>query len=261
MTDDERARVATLESRIGHTFSDPEVALVSLTHKSWVNEHRDAACPDNERLEFLGDAVVDLAVSQRLMERLPDAREGTLSRMRAALVNADALAAVAQRLDLGELLRLGRGEDLTGGRTKTSLLSNCLEAIIGAIYVTGGYAPILDLVDRHLVPLLEELEIEVSGGRDYKTRVQERIQSTLGATPRYRVVDETGPDHAKSFTVELVVDASVLGRGEGRSKKEAEQQAARDALGALTESPEERVDTGATTPVPPDGSAPEGEKT
>ncbi len=230
MRENDSGLVSLLEARLGFVFQRPSLALAALTHRSWMNENPGLDQEDNERLEFLGDAVIDLAVSQRLMERLPASREGTLSRMRAALVNAEVLAEAASKLGLGELLRLGKGEEMTGGREKTSLLSNCLEAIIAAIYIEGGLAPVHEFVDRLLLPQIELLHLDVSGGRDYKTQVQEKAQALLGATPKYRVANEEGPDHDKLFTVELTVGEEVMGRGEGRSKKEAEQRAACEAL-------------------------------
>ena len=226
------ALVAALSERLGVVLCDRATALASLTHKSYVNEHRDEALGDNERLEFLGDAVIDLAVSHRLMERFPAAREGDLSKMRAAVVDEAGLAALARAIDLGELLRLGRGEELTGGRNKASLLADAMEAVVAAVYLETGLPGVLGLVDRQL----GEAFARAAAGtldRDYKTQLQETAQARLRATPRYRVVAEHGPDHAKLFEVELDVRGDVLGRATGRSKKDAEQAAARLALDAL----------------------------
>jgi ribonuclease III len=224
--------VVALEERLLMSLADPAVALAAITHKSYVNEHRGEGLCDNERLEFLGDAVIDLAVSHRLMERFPDAREGELSKIRAALVDEAALARLARELDLGALLRLGRGEELTGGRQKSSLLADALEAVIAAIYLGGGLAPVLGLVDRFLG---EAFERAAAGtlDRDYKTQFQELSQSRLRVVPRYRVVAEHGPDHSKVFDVELELRGEVVGRGAGRSKKDAEQAAAKAALETL----------------------------
>jgi ribonuclease-3 len=224
--------VAALEERIGLAVSDAELALAALTHKSYVNEHRGEALRDNERLEFLGDAVIDLAVSHRLMERFPQAREGELSKIRAAVVDEAGLARIARELDLGALLRLGRGEELTGGRQKSSLLADALEAVVAALYLCGGLGPVLTLIDR----FLGEAFARAAAGtldRDYKTQLQELAQSRLRATPRYRVVAEHGPDHSKVFDVELELRGEVVGRGAGRSKKDAEQAAAKLALEAV----------------------------
>jgi ribonuclease-3 len=226
--------VAALCSRLGTPLQDRATALVALTHKSYVNEHRDEeGLADNERLEFLGDAVIDLAVSHRLMERFPTAREGELSKMRAAVVDEQGLSEMARALDLGALLRLGRGEELTGGRQKASLLADAMEAVIAAVYLCAGFAPVLAIVDR----FLGEAFARAAAGtldRDYKTQLQELAQSRLRATPRYRVVAEHGPDHSKTFEVETDLRGEVIGRGAGRSKKDAEQAAAKLGLDALS---------------------------
>jgi ribonuclease-3 len=224
--------VAALEARLGIRLPDAVLAQAALTHKSYVNEHRGEALSDNERLEFLGDAVIDLAVSHRLMERFPGAREGDLSKIRAAVVDEAGLARIARLLDLGPLLLLGRGEELTGGRQKSSLLADAMEAVIAAVYLTHGLGAVLGIVDR----FLGEAFARASAGtldRDYKTQLQELAQSRMRATPRYRVVGERGPDHSKIFDVELELRGAVVGRGEGRSKKDAEQAAAKLALDAM----------------------------
>jgi ribonuclease III len=225
--------VAALEERLGVRFADRVTALAAVTHKSYANEHRiEAGLADNERLEFLGDAVIDLAVSHRLMERFPDAREGELSKMRAAVVDELGLCEMARALDLGPLLRLGRGEELTGGRQKASLLADAMEAIVAAVFLEAGLVPVLRIVDR----FLGEAFARATAGtldRDFKTQLQELAQSRLRATPRYRVVAERGPDHSKTFQVEMDLRGEVLGSGEGRSKKDAEQAAAKHGLEAL----------------------------
>ncbi|GEJ57414.1 hypothetical protein AMYX_21550 [Anaeromyxobacter diazotrophicus] len=225
--------VEALEARLGQTFQRPDVALAAITHKSFVNEHRGDGLADNERLEFLGDAVLDLAVSHRLMERFPAAREGELSKIRAAVVDEAGLARIARALDLGPLLRLGRGEELTGGREKSSLLADAMEAVVAALYLGGGLEPVLALLDR----FLGEAFARAAAGtldRDYKTQLQELAQSRVRASPRYRVVAEHGPDHSKVFDVEAELKGEVVGRGTGRSKKDAEQAAAKLALEALS---------------------------
>jgi ribonuclease-3 len=225
--------VGALEGRLGLRFGDRATALAAVTHKSYANEHRVATgLGDNERLEFLGDAVIDLAVSHRLMERFPEAREGELSKMRAAVVDELGLCEMARALDLGPLLRLGRGEELTGGRQKASLLADAMEAVIAAVFLEAGLGPVLGIVDR----FLGEAFARATAGtldRDFKTQLQELAQSRLRATPRYRVVGERGPDHSKTFEVETDLRGEVLGFGMGRSKKDAEQAAAKLALEAL----------------------------
>lgn len=222
-------RIGLLEARTGVFFRDRTLALSALTHKTYLNEHRGEAATDNERLEFLGDSVVNLAVSHRLMERFASAAEGDLSRMRASLVNEESLAQAAKEIGLGELLLLGRGEENTGGRSKSSLLADALEAVVGAVYLDGGLAPALGLVDRLFAGNLQQV-LAGMGQFDYKTRLQEAVQGRLGLTPRYRVLGEVGPEHRKVFEVEVTVSEAWSAKGKGRSKKEAEQAAAREAL-------------------------------
>jgi len=224
--------VDALQARLSLPIVNDRISLAALTHKSFVNEHRGEGLLDNERLEFLGDAVIDLAVSHRLMERFPEAREGELSKIRAAVVDEAGLARMARELDLGALLRLGRGEELTGGRQKSSLLADAMEAVVAALYLGGGLEPVLTLLDRFLG---ESFACAAAGtlDRDYKTQLQELAQSRLRASPRYRVIAEHGPDHSKVFEVELELKGDVIGRGAGKSKKDAEQAAAKLALEAM----------------------------
>jgi ribonuclease-3 len=224
-------RIEQLEATLGVHFEDAPTALAALTHKSYCNEHRGHPS-HNERLEFLGDAVIDLAISHRLMERFPTADEGALSKLRALLVNEDSLAKVARSLNLGELLLLGKGEERTGGREKSSVLADALEAVLGAIFLSGGMPLTMTLVDRWFGGLLDTVA-EGGSGTDYKTRLQEQVQGRLRASPRYRVVAEEGPDHSKAFEVEVMLGQAVFGRARGRSKKEAEQAAAQQALATL----------------------------
>lgn len=226
--------MSALAQRLQVDDIDAGLALKALTHKSYCNEHRDEVAEDNERLEFLGDAVFDLAVSHRLMEQFPQAQEGELSKLRSLIVNEESLARVARQHGLGDLLLLGRGEVLTGGRDKASVLADALEAIMGAAYLTGGMAAVLTLVDR----LFGEALAGVADGRngqDYKSLLQEDVQNRLHIAPRYRVVSESGPDHEKIFEIEVTVGSDVVARSRGRSKKEAEQAAAKEALARLAE--------------------------
>lgn len=225
-------RLTLLEERLGHALPNRDVALAALTHKSYINEHPNDGRFDNERLEFLGDAVVDLAISDRLMTRFPEAREGELSKLRALIVNEEGLAKVARAISLGELLYLGKGEELTGGRDKPSVLADALEAVLGALYQCAGLPAVLAMVDQHFLSALEGVATGQNGA-DFKTRLQERAQSRLKVSPRYQVVAESGPDHAKVFEVEVVIGAEPFGRASGRSKKEAEQAAAREAMSKL----------------------------
>ncbi len=225
-------RVQALELRLGVSLTRKDLGLAALTHKSYFNEHRDAGLQDNERLEFLGDAVVDLAISHRLMERFPNASEGELSKLRALIVNEEGLARVARALNLGELLMLGRGEEMTGGREKSSVLADAMEAVIGALYLGSGMEAVMALVDRHFAEALEGVA-EGRSGLDYKTKLQEDVQNRLKLSPRYRVVSEAGPDHEKTFEVEVSIGSELYARATGRSKKEAEQAAARATLEML----------------------------
>ena len=210
------------------------VALLdeALTHKSYVNEQKAAAWLHNERLEFLGDAVLSLIVSERLAALLPQSSEGTLSKLKARLVSETVLAGVARRLELGYCLRLGRGEELSKGREKESLLADALEAVIAAVHLDGG----LDAVRQVVARLFAEEFARVAtqqhrpGAEDYKTQFQEWCQKRYDSLPRYTIVRESGPDHDKLFEVELTVKGKMLGRGTGCSKKEAEQLAAKQAL-------------------------------
>jgi ribonuclease III len=225
-------RIAKLEARLLLDFADKAQALAALTHKSYCNEHKGERWTDNERLEFLGDAVIDLAIGHRLMDRFPSADEGELTKLRALIVNEEGLSRVARSLDLGPLLMLGRGEELTGGRDKSSVLADALEAVIGALYVGNGMPVVLDFVDRFFGEALDGVA-QGRQGHDYKSLLQEDAQGRLKAVPKYRVVSETGPDHSKIFEVEVSIGADVFARSTGRSKKEAEQSAAQKTLELL----------------------------
>jgi ribonuclease-3 len=230
MSDDLRA---ALEAGLGHRFARPERLVVAVTHRSF---HPEEA--HNETLEFLGDAVLALAVSDLLMRRFPDANEGALSKLRAGLVNAASLAAKARALDLGTWLRLGKGEERSGGRNKESILASAYEALLGAVYLDAGYEAARRVVDAHFAD--DAAVTQPAGHHDYKTRLQELTQRLYKETPAYVLVEESGPDHRKRFVVELTLAGRVLGRGGGHTKKAAEQAAAHEALDALAESPEGR---------------------
>jgi len=225
------AAIERLLERLNYRFQDPSLLDEALTHKSYLNEAPDPSCRDNERLEFLGDAVLDLMISELFLSRFPEAPEGTLSKLRAKTVSEAALGQVARRLDLGAALRLGRGEELTGGRDKPSLLADALEAVIAAVYLDGGLA-----AARHVaLPAFAEVIDNLSRpeAADHKTELQEICQRDFGGLPAYRVLRESGPDHDKQFDVEIAIRGEVYGVGTGRSKKEAEQKAARSALEKL----------------------------
>jgi ribonuclease III len=217
---------------IGYTFRQLAWLDEALTHKSHANELKQKHRKHNERLEFLGDAVLTLVVSEQLASMFPDFTEGDLSKLKARLVSEESLAEVARRLDLGALLRLGRGEELTRGREKPSLLANVLEAIVAAIYVDGGLEAARAFLRRAFGEEFQHLQ-EMGGPailHDYKTRLQEWCQKTYDTLPQYVVVKESGPDHQKIFEVQLAIRGDVRGIGVGRSKKEAEQMAAKQAL-------------------------------
>ena len=224
-----------LQKELGYTFSDGDILLRALTHVSYA---RGNAGGHNETLEFLGDAVLDLAVSDLLMRRFPDKTEGDLSKMRAALVNAAALAGKAARLDLGASLRMGKGEERSGGREKTSILAGAFEALVGAIYWDGGYEAARRIIEKYFVQEIGEKKL---GQHDYKTRLQEISQMLFHEPPVYKLVDEMGPDHEKRFVTEIIVGGKMLGRGQGRSKKQAEQEAAKKALDGLKKTHSEKA--------------------
>jgi ribonuclease-3 len=222
-----------VESGLGYRFQRPEHLQVAVTHRSFSPD-----VPNNETLEFLGDAVLALAMADLLMRRFPAAREGDLSKLRAGLVNAETLARKARTLDLGRWLRLGKGEEKSGGRHKESILAAVYEALLGAVYLDAGYEAARRLVELHFAA---DLTSEAAAGlRDYKTRLQELTQRLFRATPVYELVEESGPDHAKRFVSQLIIAGRPYGRGVGHSKKTAEQAAAMEALAVLAQAPPDR---------------------
>lgn len=218
----------SLEESLGYGFSELGLLEEALTHTSFANE-QPGPTPDNERLEFLGDAILDLIISEHLLAAFPEAKEGTLSKLRAQMVNETALAEQARRLDLGEHLRLGRGEELTGGREKPSLLAGAYEALVASVYLDGGYERARSVFLGHFLEAFEAAAASAPT-TDFKSLLQERCQRKGLGLPSYRLVGERGPDHDKVFDVEVAVQEGPKGRGTGRSKKEAEQAAARKAL-------------------------------
>jgi ribonuclease-3 len=228
LTPDER--VAALRALLQLPTLDSALALQALSHKSYGNENPPAA--DNERLEFLGDAVLDLLISHELMLRSPQSSEGELSKRRALLVSAEALARIGRDQKLGSLFLLGRGEELSGGRLKSSLLADGLEAVLGAVYLSLGIDAARGVVQRWFADALTRVEAGQAGD-DFKTRLQEHVQFHLKQPVRYQVVGEGGPDHEKRFEVQVSIGDVPHARGEGRSKKEAEQAAAQKTLALL----------------------------
>ena len=217
--------LADLEAGLGHTFADPSHLRAALIHRSYTSEHPDVA--DNERLEFLGDAVLQMAVTEYLYGSLPSLPEGAMAKSRAACVNRTELARVARSIGVGPHLQLGAGERASGGADKDSILADCMEAILAAVHLDAGYTVARQVVLSHWVEIIESKVVD-PGHRDFKTRFQELLAAG-GKRPRYTVTG-AGPDHDRTFTAVVDVDGTVVGAGSGRSKKEAEQEAARDAL-------------------------------
>jgi ribonuclease-3 len=226
--------IAELELVLGHPFRDPRWLLQALMHSSRIPERTaDDPSEDNEKLEFLGDAVLELLVSEELVRTFPDWSEGQLSKSRARLVNAASLCIVAQRLGLGNYLRLGRGEEKTGGRSKPALLADAYEAVVAAIYLDAGLDAARGFVQRSLVEGAIAAEAGRLGRPDHKSALQELLQSRGMAPGSYHLVEETGPDHEKTFRVEVRVTNEIRALGTGKTKKEAEQSAAVAALQQL----------------------------
>ena len=221
--------IALLEGRLGVSFSDQTLLGGALTHRSYLNEHREHAGNHNERLEFLGDAVLELAATRFLFDRFPHKPEGELTAYRAALVNTVSLAESAQVLQVGEHLRLSKGEAKDTGRAREVILANTFEAIIGAIYLDQGYEAAAAFIARTILPKLDDL-IAKGAHQDAKSRFQELAQEKRGITPNYKVLAEEGPDHARIFTVGVFLNSTEVARGVGPAKQEAEQTAAQNAL-------------------------------
>ncbi len=217
-----------IEERLGHAFRDPRLLVHSLTHRSLESEQPDQ--PSNERLEFLGDAVLQLVVTDFLFAEYPHLPEGEMAKVRAACVNRTELARIARRIQLGSDIRLGKGEEATGGREKSSILADALEAVLAAVYLDGGIVSARGVVLDHWQDLIRE-KATSPGRLDYKTRLQE-VLAAQARVPTYEVEGE-GPDHARVFSATVAVDGQVIGSGTGRSKKEAQQSAASEALADL----------------------------
>ena len=222
-------RLHELEQHLDYTFHDLRLLRAALYHSSYANEHRAQSVSSNERLEFLGDAVQGFVSADYLYRKHPDLPEGELTRIRAALVCEDSLHEVAQRLHLGDFLMLGKGEESGGGRHRPSILADAVEAVLAAVYLDGGIDEARALVHRILLEKEPEQVVE-SRRRDCKTELQELVQRKPNQELRYELVSESGPDHAKVFTVAVMLNGQVVGLGSGHSKKEAEQSAARTAL-------------------------------
>lgn len=220
------------EKEIGLKFKDEELLKRSLTHRSFLNEHDNEDLKSNERLEFLGDAVLELVVSEFLFNEYPDRPEGELTSFRASVVKTDNLAKISKKLGLGEFLLMSKGEEMTGGRQKEYLLANTFEAVIGALYLDQGYEPVKEFLTKHLVPQIATI-VKYRLDIDAKTKLQEKTQSVFKKTPVYKVIKEKGPDHDKIFTVAVKINGKVYGEGEGITKQKAEDAAASKALRKL----------------------------
>jgi len=221
-----------LQALLGITFNEPSLLEQAVVHSSYINENPAFTLGHNERLEFLGDAILGYIVAEKLYQEFPDLTEGEMTKLRAALVRRDTLARMARGIRLGDFLLMGKGEEASGGRNKTPNLAGALEAVIAAVYLDRG----VDIARELVLRLLDkEISKAISHGMsiDYKSRLQEIIQSRYQLAPVYRLVAEAGPDHDKTFTVEVMVGDSILGKGTGKSKKLAEKEAARLALDRL----------------------------
>lgn len=216
-----------LEEALGYYFQNQGLLREALTHRSW-------GFPDYERLEFLGDSVLELSISHLLFEALPTCKEGELSKIRASLVREEMLLEIAKALSLGDYLLMGKGEEQTGGRQKPSILASAFEALIGAVYLDGGFEKALEVVKKCFAPYIEETK-EKWKDTDFKTQLQEHVQARFKDLPQYILLNQTGPEHQKTFEVAVIVKGQIWGIGTGRSKKEAEQRAAEEALKRLHE--------------------------
>lgn len=221
--------IKTLESRIGYTYKNKQYAVNALVHSSFSNEHHSFAAKNNERLEFLGDAILDFIMSLVLYNNEKKFSEGEMSKMRALIVCETSLDACARKIGLGELLMLGKGEEANGGRTRPSILSDAMEAVIGSIFLDGG----MDEAEGFIINLLGDIYHKAVEGMlfmDYKTALQEELQKSGDITIQYKLVESMGPDHAKTFKISVYANGKAIGTGVGKSKKDAEQMAAKAAL-------------------------------
>jgi len=224
--------IADLQKALGVKFKNPAILKEALVHSSSVNENPTLFPVHNERLEFLGDAVLDFIVAEKLYRALPDLPEGKMTRLRAALVRRDTLARIARSIDLGDYLYMGKGEESTGGRSKAPNLAGAMEAVVAAVYLDSGITTTRKMVVRLLKDEWTKV-ITRDSSIDFKSRLQEYTQSSYQQVPAYRLVEETGPDHEKMFTVEVEINRQVMGKGSGKNKKLAETAAARAALERL----------------------------
>lgn len=234
-TTDQNKNWLILQNELGYSFQNMALLAEAMTHRSFANEFQSEELPDNERLEFLGDAVLDLVVSQHLMKFQPDAPEGELTRIRADVVAMPSLARLARKLDLGSCLLLGKGEERSGGRDKSNLLADALESLFGAIFTDSGFDTVQNIVLPLFIPLLEQASSKED--QDFKSRLQELVQAAQGELPVYKMIEAAGPPHDRTYHVEVYIQKLLKGTGQGRTKKSAEQAAAAAALASLDQRP------------------------
>ncbi len=224
--------VSEVETILGYRFATTAHIVDALTRRSFWHENRDICSGHNERLEFLGDAVLGLVVADMLYQEFPSAEEGELQKKRASIVNKKALARVMRRLNLARFIRMGRGDELSGCRDRDSILADTLEALIAAVYLDGGFERAEEVIEKHFYPLVSRSATS-DGMEDCKSLLQEKAQGQLGITPTYSVMDQWGQDHQKTFCVGVYLGNEMVGVGKGRNKREAQQNAAREALSKL----------------------------
>ena len=220
----------TLETKLGYQFQNPKLLDHALTHSSYANEHHLGSISSNERLEFLGDSVLGMIVADHLYRTFPDLPEGDLTRIRANLVCEGSLVLVAKEWDLGRYLRLGKGENACGGRSRPSILADAVEAVLAAVFLDGGLEHDRDIIQRFLLDRMEQVN---RASRDHKTYLQELVQRKSGQVLSYELIGESGPDHNKTFQMQVLLNGQPIGQGTGHSKKEAEQAAANAAIERL----------------------------
>ena len=220
----------TLETKLGYQFQNPKLLDHALTHSSYANEHHLGSISSNERLEFLGDSVLGMIVADHLYRTFPDLPEGDLTRIRANLVCEGSLVLVAKEWDLGRYLKLGKGENACGGRSRPSILADAVEAVLAAVFLDGGLAHDRDIIQRFLLDRMEQVD---RASRDHKTYLQELVQRKSGQVLSYELIGESGPDHNKTFQMQVLLNGQPIGQGTGHSKKEAEQAAANAAIERL----------------------------
>ncbi len=225
-----RESLSKIELQLGLNWKNPEHLIQALTHSSYAHENKNLNLEHNQRLEFLGDAVLELVVSNYLFNKYPDYPEGTLTKIRAGIVCEPSLALVAENLNLGELLLMGRGEERSGGRKRPSILADALEALIGGIYLDRGMGKATEFIINKLSPVIETVIQNGGLNSDFKTQLQELVQKKSENTLGYTIIEESGPDHLKTFVAGVMFQGELQGSGSGRTKKEAEQAAAKDAL-------------------------------